>query len=186
MTTLIDRPNTALLVVDVQNGVMNNVHNRDAVIANISTLVEQARAASVPVIWVQHNDAELVHGAEVWAYVPELEVAPGEPVIHKSYNDAFEETTLESELAASAVGSLVIVGAQTEWCIRATLHGAIARGYDALLVSDAHTTNDMSPAMLATSIIELTNTYWKWHSAPGRSAGTVTSAEVQFVNQVAI
>ena len=182
MTTLTDRPSTALLVVDVQNGVMAHVHNRDNVVANISSVVERARAASVPVVWVQHNDAEVLRGTSKWEMVPELQISDDEPVIHKSYNDAFEETTLESELAARAVGSLVIAGAQTEWCIRATLHGAIARGYDALLVSDAHTTNDMPPAMPATSIIELTNTYWQWHSAPGRSAGTVTSAEVQFVD----
>ena len=181
MTTIPDRPNTALLVVDVQSGVMAHVHNRNAVIANISSLVEQARAASVPVIWVQHNDSELERGTEVWAYVPELDIKRDEPVIHKSYNDAFEETSLEDELSARCIGRLVIVGAQTEWCIRATLHGAIARGYDALLVSDAHTTNDMSPELTASSIIELTNTYWQWHSAPGRSAGTVSTAEVEFI-----
>ena len=180
MTTLPNRPNTALIVVDVQNAVVEHAHQRDAVIANIAQLVDKARANRFPVVWVQHNDTELVRGSAEWEYVPELMIDVSEPVVHKSYNDAFEETTLEAELADRNVGSLVIVGAQTEWCIRSTLHGAIARGYDALLVSDAHTTNDMSAELPATAIIELTNTYWRWHAAPGRSAGTATTAEVSF------
>ena len=180
MTTLVDRPNTALVVIDVQNAVVATAHQRDGVVANIASLVERARESSTPVIWVQHNDAQLVRDTQDWEYVPELVMVSGEPIVHKSYNDAFEETTLESELTSRMVGKLVVVGAQTEWCIRSTLHGAIARGYDALLVGDAHTTNDMSPEIPARSIIELTNTYWQWHSAPGRSAGTSLTLDVNF------
>ena len=131
-------------------------------------------------IWVQHNDGELEKGSKGWELVPELVPNDGEPIVHKSYNDSFEETTLETELAARGVSKLVVTGAQTEWCIRSTIHGAIARGYDALLVSDAHTTNDMSDEIPATSIIELTNTFWRWHSAPGRSAGSKPAIDVVF------
>ncbi|MFM9132594.1 MAG: cysteine hydrolase family protein [Actinomycetota bacterium] len=180
MTTLSDRPNTALVVIDMQNGVVANAHNRDAVISNISALVASARTTGVPVIWVQHNDEELVRGSVEWQYVAGLEMADGEPVVHKSYNDSFEETSLEDHLGARGVGRLIVAGAQTEWCIRSTLHGAIARGYDALLVSDAHTTEDMSDEIPATSIIDLTNRYWRWHAVPGRTAGTLTAAEVSF------
>lgn len=180
MSTLHDRPNTALIVIDMQNGVVAHAHNRDAVVANIATLVSMARTAGAPVIWVQHNDNELVRDTEEWEYVPELQMADGEPVVHKSYNDSFEETTLENHLGSRGVGHLVIAGAQTEWCIRSTLHGAIARGYDALLVGDAHTTEDMSGDIPASSIIELTNRYWRWHSAPGRTAGTAATEEVSF------
>ena len=180
MTTLADRPNTALIVIDVQNAVVEEAHDRDRIVGNIATVVSKARAAGVPVIWVQHNDSELVRGTDEWQYVPELPMEDGEPVVHKSYNDSFEETDLEEHLAARGVGRLVIAGAQTEWCVRSTLHGAIARGYDAQLVSDAHTTGDMSEDIPATSVIKMTNTYWRWHSAPGRQAGTVTTDEVSF------
>lgn len=180
MSTLVDRPNTALVVVDVQNAVMAHAHNRDLVVSNIAALVSRARAEGVPVIWVQHNDSELVRDTEEWQYVPELQFAEGEPVVHKSYNDSFEETTLENHLASRGVGRLVVAGAQTEWCIRSTLHGAVARGYDALLVGDAHTTEDMSDDIPAASIIALTNRYWRWHSAPGRSAGTEVTEAVSF------
>lgn len=182
MSTLTDRPNTALIVIDVQNAVVAEAHDRDRIVGNIASLVSKARAAGVPVIWVQHNDEELVRGTGEWEYVPELEMAAGEPVVHKSYNDSFEDTNLEAHLGGLGVGHLVIAGAQTEWCVRSTLHGAIARGYDALLVSDAHTTGDMSEEIPATSVITMTNTYWKWHSAPGRTAGISTTAEVSFVS----
>jgi nicotinamidase-related amidase len=182
MTTLADRPNTALVVIDVQNGVVAGAHERDAVVANIRTLVERARAEHVPVIWVQHSDDNLQQGSDEWQYVPELPASPDEPVVHKTYGDSFEATTLEDELAARGVGHLVVAGAQTDACIRSTLHGAFVRGYDATLVGDAHTTEDLSEygAPPADKVIAHTNLYWSWQDAPGRTAKVVTTDAVQF------
>ena len=85
-------------------------------------------------------------------------------------------------LDARGIGRLIVSGAQTDECIRSTLHGAITRGYDAALVGDAHTTEDLSEygAPTPDKVIAHTNLYWKYHSAPGRTAGTVTTAEVDF------
>lgn len=182
MTTLRGRCKTALVVIDVQNGVMAGAHNRDGVIANITRLVAKARAEKVPVVWVQHSSEELPRGSDQWHYVPELSPAPTEPLIHKEYGDSFEATDLESVLAGLGVGRLVVAGAQTDACVRSTLHGAIARGYDATLVSDAHTTEDLTqwgappPAL----VVSHTNLYWSWQSAPGRSGGVVETADVDF------
>lgn len=172
--------NTALLVVDVQVAVVARAHRRDETVGVIADLVERAREARVPVLWIQHHDADLPMGVDDWQIVSELSPNDDEVVVHKSYNDAFEETDLENHLDRLGVGSLVVTGAQTEWCIRSTLHGAIARGYDALLVADGHTTNDLSAAIPATSIIELTNTYWLWHAVPARSAGVAMGQDVPF------
>lgn len=182
MTTLANRPKAALLVIDVQNGVVGEAYDRDAVVANIGTLVERARANEVDVVWVQHNSDELPRGSEAWRYVPELERDDAEPVVQKAYGDSFEETDLESVLAERGIGRLFVAGAQTDACIRSTLHGAIARGYDATLVADAHTTEDLSPwgAPPPDKVIAHTNLYWKHHTAPGRTAGTVTTAELDF------
>ena len=182
MTTLTDRPHTALLIIDVQNGVVAGSHNRDDVIANINTLITKARTAEVPVIWVQHSGDELQKGSENWKYVPELVRQDTEPLVHKNYPDSFEETELESVLAEHKVGRLVVTGAQTDVCIRSTLHGAVVRGYDATLVADAHTTEDLSEygAPAPEQVIAHTNLYWKWHEAPGRRAGTVETAEMTF------
>ena len=144
MTTLAHRPNTALLVVDVQNGVVEGAHARDEVVANIGSLVEKAREERVPVVWVQHSSEQLARGSEQWRIVPELTPGDAEPLIEKTYGDSFEDTNLETVLAGLGVGRLVVVGAQTDACIRSTLHGALVRGYDATLVSDAHTTEDQS------------------------------------------
>jgi nicotinamidase-related amidase len=182
MTTLDNRPNTALLVIDVQNGVVEGAHSRDAVVANVVTLVDQAREKRVPVVWVQHSDDGLQSGSDAWRIVSELAPADGEPVVAKSYGDSFEDTTLENVLADLAVGRLVVAGAQTDECIRSTLHGAIARGYDATLVSDAHTTEDLSEwgAPTPDLVIAHTNLYWSNHRAPGRAAGTVATSDVDF------
>ena len=182
MTTLSNRPNTALLVVDVQNGVVEGAHERDAVVANVGSLVEKAREEGVPVVWVQHNDEGLVQGTDAWRIVPELIPRVGEPLIEKNFGDSFEDTTLEIVLDDLGVGRLVVVGAQTDACIRSTLHGAFARGYDATLVGDAHTTEDLTEwgAPLPAQVIAHTNLYWAHQSAPGRTAGTVRADEVAF------
>jgi nicotinamidase-related amidase len=182
MTTLRNRPNTALLVVDVQNGVVGGAHERDAVVANIDTLVGKARRAQVPVVWVQHSDEQLARDSDDWRIVPELTPDDAEPLVEKHYADAFEDSTLETVLSGLEVGSLVVAGAQTDECVRSTLHGAVVRGYDATLVSDAHTTEDLTPwgAPPPDKVIAHTNLYWGNHAAPGRTAGTVETKDVDF------
>lgn len=183
MTILPDRPNAALLVIDVQNGVVANTHNRDEMIANINTLVDKARGEGVPVVWVQHSDDDLPRDSENWRYVPELVRRDSEPLVHKNYGDSFEDTELEALLAERGVGRLVVTGAQTDQCVRSTLHGAFVRGYDVTLVGDAHTTEDLSEygAPAPEKVIAHTNLYWKYQTAPGRRAGTVDTAQVSFV-----
>ena len=182
MSTLENRPNTALLVVDVQNGVVAGAHQRDTVVTNVASLVEKARRERVPVLWVQHNDDDLVRGTDSWRIVPELSPDDAEPLIEKSYGDSFEATALETVLSDLGVGRLIVVGAQTDACIRSTLHGALVRGYDATLVSDAHTTEDQSAwgAPPPGQVIAHTNLYWKYQTAPGRTAGTVETKDVDF------
>jgi nicotinamidase-related amidase len=182
MTTLENRPNTALLVVDVQNGAVEGTPGRDAVVTNVGALVERARQEQIPVVWVQHSDEGLPRGSEEWRIVPELNPDEAEPLVEKNYGDSFEDTILENVLSSLGVGRLVVVGAQTDACIRSTLHGAFARGYDATLVSDAHTTEDQTPwgAPPPEQVIAHTNLYWKYQTAPGRTAGTVETKEVDF------
>jgi nicotinamidase-related amidase len=183
MTTLPNRPNTALLVVDVQTNVVAGSPGRDEVVANIGRLVERARAAGAPVVWVQHHDdGPLAKGTDGWRIVPELAPDAAEPLIEKAWGDAFEETRLEQVLSGLGVGRLVVAGAQTDACIRSTLHGALVRGYDAILVGDAHTTEDLSKygAPPVAQVIAHTNLYWKYQTAPGRTAGTVATKDVDF------
>lgn len=169
MTTLKNRPNTALLVVDVQQGVVHGNYERDVVVANIERIVEKARREGIPVVWVQDSGGERVMGSDPWKIVPELTPLDSDPHVDKKYGDSFEDTTLESELSGLGVGRLVVVGAQTDACIRSTLHGAFVRGYDTTLVSDAHTTEDQSSwgAPPPHQVIAHTNLYWTDQAAPG-------------------
>lgn len=182
MTTLPDRPNTALVVIDVQNGVVGGAYHRDQVVANIGALVEKARDEGVPIVWVQHSDEGLEKGSEAWEYVPELVRQDAEPLIEKTFGDSFEATDLEEVLARAGVGHLVVAGAQTDACIRSTIHGAFTRGYDVTLVGDAHTTEDQSdwgappPGM----VIAHTNLYWRYQDGPGRTAAVTDTKDVSF------
>ncbi|GGZ88065.1 isochorismatase family protein [Streptomyces echinoruber] len=182
MTTLPDRPRSALLVTDVQKGVVAHAHRRDEVIAHIAALVERAREQHAPVVWVQHSDDHIEQGTESWEYVPELVRREDEPLVPKHYADAFENTGLEAVLAGHRVGRLVVAGAQTDECIRATLHGAFTRGYDVTLVADAHTTQDLTAygAPPPAQVIAHTNLYWQGHRGSGRRAGTADTADVTF------
>src|ERR1700694_2748205 len=182
MSTLENRPNTALLVIDVQNGVVAGAHARDAVVANVGSLVEKARREHVPVVWVQHSDEQLARGSDDWRIVPELTPDDAEPLVEKNYGDSFEDTILETVLSGLGVGRLVVVGAQTDACVRSTLHGAFVRGYDATLVSDAHTTEAQAggAAPPPHQVIAHTNLYWTYQTAPGRTAGTGGAKDVGF------
>ena len=175
---------TALLVIDVQRDVVANAFRRNEVIANIAGLVDRARKERVPVLWVQHSDDELVKGSEGWAYVDELHIADDEPVVHKQFGDSFEGTNLDELLQEYAIELLIVCGAQTDACIRSTLHGAIARGYNATLVSDAHTTDDCTwatPPLSAEQVIAHTNFYWNWQRTSRAVGGTSLTAEVVFL-----
>lgn len=182
MTTLENRPNTALLVVDMQSGVIATAHARDTVVEKIGILVEKARRDRIPVIWIQHSDDQLARGSDEWRIVPELAPSEAEPLVEKHFGDAFEDTNLENVLLSLGVGRLFVVGAQTDACVRSTLHGAFVRGYDTTLVSDAHTTEDHTKwgAPPPDKVVAHTNLYWSYQSAPGREAGTIETKDVGF------
>lgn len=182
MTTLADRPNTALVVIDLQNAVIENAYRRHEVLAAVNMLLERAREARVPIVWVRHADEDLKAGSDAWQIVAELVPAPGESIIEKNFRDAFEGTDLEQVLSKLGVGKLIVTGAQTDMCVRSTLHGAMVRGYDATLVSDAHTTEDLTEwgAPPPDAVIRHTNLYWSGQRAPGRVGGVIESQDVHF------
>ncbi len=183
MTTLPGREKVALLVIDVQNDVVGGAHARDQVVGTIASLVDRARRERVQVVWVQHEDEGMTRESPGWGLVPELTRHDDEPLVCKRYGDSFEDTDLSDVLERLRVGRLVVVGAQTDACVRSTLHGAMVRGYDTTLVEDAHTTEDLrewgSPIGPAEAIA-YTNLYWQHSSAPGRTADTVKAADVNF------
>ena len=172
------------IVVDVQVGVVREAWQAPRVIANVARAVERARAQGVPVLWVQHADHHLARGSADWQWLPELEPALGEPLFHKQFNSAFEQTALEAELARLGATHIVLAGATTNWCIRATAYGALERGHDLTLVNDTHTTGTMvlddGTSVRADSVVRDLNIAMTWLSYPGRKNGTATAEAVDF------
>ena len=181
MSTFSDRPNTALVVIDVQNGVVPDAWNRASVISNINSLVEKARSTSIPVIWVQHSEEEMPIGSDYWQIVSELNPLDSEPRVRKEYGSSFEATNLDQILADLKVGNLILCGAQSNNCVRHTSHAALEKGYDITLVGDAHTTSDDQYAgikLSAEQIVAEQNRAFANYGLPGRTAKTLLTSEV--------
>ncbi|SEJ14455.1 isochorismatase family protein [Demequina mangrovi] len=181
MSTFEGRDGTALIVVDMQRDVVAAAVDRDGVTARIADLVARARQAGVTVVWIQDTLDGAV-GEDGWRIVPSLVPTADEAVVAKEHGDAFEGTSLEAVLAKAGVGALVVCGAQSDACVRSTIHGGFARGYDVMLVSDAHTTADLTSygAPPPRQVIAHTNLYWSYQSAPGKEARVLEAAQVMF------
>ena len=149
---------TALLVIDVQNGMFaedDPVYQGAVLLETIGELLAKARGAQVPVIYIQHNGGpgdSLEPGSAGWPIHPAIAPAVGEPVIQKATPDSFHETTLQAELEARGIVKLTIAGIQTECCIDTTCRRAASLGYQTTLVRDAHSTWD-SRTLSAAQII---------------------------------
>lgn len=184
MATVRDGDQTALLVVDVQVGVMATTWEPAPVIQKIGLAVEKARNANIPVIWVKHADAEIVYGSPNWEVVPELSPNRDEQIVHKEYNSSFEQTDLEEKLAMLGISHLILGGAATNWCIRSTAHGALERGYDLTLLADAHTTVsielDEDISVQAADIIQELNIAMTWMDYPGRKNRAISVEALDF------
>jgi nicotinamidase-related amidase len=143
----------ALLVIDVQVGIMNDVAHADELLQTLAGLLTRARAAGMPVIHVQHDEpGELEPHTPVWEIHPAIAPHPGEPVIRKRACDAFHQTTLHEELQQRRIRELIITGCQTEYCVDTTCRRAVTSGYDVTLVKEGHGTMN-SATLTADQII---------------------------------
>lgn len=190
MAAIRDGNKIVLVIVDAQVGVIQEAWNAPQIIKNIDHAVKKARAQGVPVIWVQHADDELVSGSPEWQLVPALSPAEGEAHVYKQFNSSFEQTSLEETLAQLGATHIVLAGAATNWCIRATAYGALDRGYDLTLLKDAHTTGSIELEnggnIEAANIIRELNIAMAWLSYPGRTNSTASVEEFDFAEPVGI
>lgn len=146
---------TALIVIDVQNGIMPagegerfDAANQalDVVVGRLADLQARARAAGITLIHVQHDapdDHRLAKGTPGWEIRAELTPQPGETIIHKQTCDSFLDTDLETVLRNGGIKHLIIGGCMTPFCIDTTVRSAIAHGFDVTLVGDGHMTCDI-------------------------------------------
>lgn len=184
MATIRDGNKPVLIVVDAQVGVLETAWEAPQKIQHMAQAVETARRQGIPVLWVQHADDELVAGSAAWQLVPELIPRDGETLIAKQYNSSFEQTVLDKTLSELGTTHIVLAGAATNWCIRATAYAALDRGYDLTLIKDAHTTGtitfDDGTCIKAEDMILELNIAMRWLSYPGLSNRTVAAQELDF------
>ena len=136
---------TALLIIDVQVGIVAGAYREAEVLAAISTMAECARAVGAPVIYLQHCHERfepMMKGAAGWFIHPNVAPNPGDIIVEKTASDGFYKTPLLAEIEQLGVSRLVICGLQTEFCVDTTARAAISRGLDVVLASDAHTTGE--------------------------------------------
>jgi nicotinamidase-related amidase len=173
--------NTVLLVIDVQNAVVEDGFDSQGVVDRVGMVVDAARASGLPIVYVQHEDEWMTPGSEGWHIRPEVAPLVGEPIVAKRYPDAFVETELVDTLASLGAGHLIITGAQSDACIRATSHRALMEGYDVTLVSDAHTTAEREfngVTVTAEQNVAQVNAAAPWILYPGTTSSLATSDEV--------
>lgn len=183
MATVRKGTDSVLVIVDVQVSVMKEGWDSARVISNVDTAVREARSNGVPVVWVQHSDDQLPEGSPEWELVPGLSRNPDEPLVAKRFASSFEETDLDDLLEDLKASHIVLAGAATNFCIRATAYGALDRGYDVTLVSDAHTTGTMElggKTIEAADIIDDLNAVMSWVKYPGRTNKAVSTGEIDF------
>ena len=136
----------ALLVIDVQKDVVANAAKISEVVSNINLLSSRARTSNAPVIWVQHSDDYLVKGSPGWEIVDDLQPLANEVRIYKTEPSSFANTDLQAHLVSLGTKTLVVTGAQTDYCVNATSNAGVELGYQVTLASDAHTTEDSETA----------------------------------------
>lgn len=170
-----------LLVIDLQVDVVRGCFDADGVVDRSAALVERARATGAPVVWVQHHEPGLERNTPGWALCDGLTPRPGEAHVHKAYRDSFAGTELRDVLDALDATHLVVVGAQSDFCVRTTTQRAAALGYDVTLVSDGHTTRDAEWAgvhIAGEQIVAHTNMYFSGLRYPQGTFGVARHDEV--------
>jgi len=143
---------TTLLVIDVQQGLFRKstpIYRAEPLLNTLTTLIERAHTAGVPVIYIQHaSDRVLPFGSADWQLHPRLQPGADDLVVHKQHGNAFEDTPLHAALVERSVGRVIVTGLVTHGCVKATCLGALALGYAVTVVADGHSSYSEDAAPL--------------------------------------
>jgi nicotinamidase-related amidase len=139
---------TALLIIDIQRAAFDGVHlppvdSPDRLVRNACRLLEAAREAGCPIVFVQHCEGSgqpFEEGSEHGKLHQALEPAAGEVVLKKYASSSFEGTDLDAQLKSRSVKELVLCGLQSEFCVSNTARSALQLGYTVHVAQDGHST----------------------------------------------
>jgi nicotinamidase-related amidase len=170
---------TALLVIDVQSGLVEGAHNEACVLSNINQVISKTRASGGLIVFIQHCHSSykpLMKGNSGWQVHPSLSIAEGDLFIEKSASDSFYQTSLHTDLESRGIDHLIVTGLQSEYCVDTTCRSALSKGYSITLVSDAHTTGDSH--MPAADIIDHHNQVLQNLAHPDANIQLKTASEI--------
>jgi len=136
-----------LLIIDVQRALCcgdDAAYDIERVIDRINTVSAKARTAGVPVVLIQHEEADgpLQFDSAGWQLDARLEVHDSDLRLRKTACDSFYRTDLQALLASQGVDRVIVCGLQSEFCVDSTVRAALARAYPVILVADGHSTVD--------------------------------------------
>jgi len=144
LSIILDPSNTALLVIDVQNGLFSRptpIYKAEELLENINSLSNQFAQTGGPVFFIQHSNQKLLQrDSENWQFHPDLDVRENDMVVHKTHGNAFEGTVLKDGLDARGIKNIVVTGLVINGCVKATSIGGHDLGYRVVLVEDGHST----------------------------------------------
>lgn len=135
----------ALLVIDVQVGLIKGAFGEERIVRNINTTIARMREAGGLVIFIQHCHDKyrpMMKGEPGWSIDPRLDRVIEDPIVEKTASDAFYQTNLNAVLQENGITTVIVTGLQTEYCVDTTCRRALSQGYEVVLISDAHTTGD--------------------------------------------
>lgn len=135
----------ALLVIDLQVGVESNekkLYRLGEVIKKVNEQINDFRQSNRPIIFVQHEDEELVAESELWQLFPELNATKEDYYVGKTHANSFYKTGLSELLEELGIDELEICGAQTEYCVDTTIRMAHGLGYRLFMRIGTATTTD--------------------------------------------
>ncbi len=170
----------AFLVIDMQNGCFATPRlDRVGVAARIDGFAKRCRKIGTPVIFVRHDGTKenyLFPGTSDFEFIDEIGQSCGDRYVTKTANDAFYRTDLDGTLKSLGVTRLFVAGLATEFCLNATIHGALTRDYEIVVLADAHTTANRPP-LGAAEIITFHNWLWAELTPTGGSIRVLPTNE---------
>jgi nicotinamidase-related amidase len=172
----------ALLIIDMQAGMLAEVPDAGAFTARVADLADRARAAGRPVFVIQHEAADLVAGQPEWRLAEAITPRDGDVLLRKRNADSFIGTDLDEQLRGRGVSRVVVTGLATEFCVDSTARAALTRGYDLTLVEDGHSTPAPGPdsGLTVDAVVARFNQVLGWADYPDREVAVTAAADITF------
>lgn len=162
-----------LLILDTQNLVVSqDVYALDTFVHNVKTLIKTARDNHIEVIYVCHEDEELIRGTEGYKVYDAFKPMDNEKIFNKNVNSAFKDTGLVDYLRGKNENEIMICGLDTDYCMDATVKCGFEHGFHMIVPAYANSTVDN-----AFMTGKQSYAYYNEHMWPKRYAECISTEE---------